>query len=356
MATAQDLGPKSAQGIPLVSYRAMASQDDIPTQPVASLKRKGPDDELTRMLAEREANQLGNDAPSWALAMNAGIMQRFNVLERSHEDMGTRMSMLEQKSAEDGTRIKGLEEQVCAMQKKLEALLTGERSLPAPVQENPPNDPWAGYKRVPPPQSLQSPSGFLRDTKDFNHLVLGGWNRDTKRQLIESELDAFLQQHSIPDLNRSVVYGKRASVAHCYLKNLPEQGAKERFFTLLPQPNKKFKLSSGSLLWISPSKPLEVRMRNKVLGVAIQRLLRIFRMDINAGEVEIDWYQGVVWIGDRRMLALNDKGLFSRPDERCVETRITVDGFERTVHFNLAAMHSMISIPIPDLEAAVHSD
>ena len=44
------------------------------------------------------------------------------------------------------------------------------------------------------------------------------------------------------------------------------------------------------------------------------------------------------------------------PDERCVETRITVDGFERTVHFNLAAMHSMISIPIPDLEAAVHSD
>ena len=116
--------------------------------------------------------------------------------------------------------------------------------------------------------------------------MLGGWNRDTKRQLIESELDAFLQQHSIPDLNRS---------AHCYLKNLPEQGAKERFFTLLPQLNKKFKLSSGSLLWISPSKPLEVRMRNKVLGVAIQRLLRIFRMDINAGEVEIDWYQGVVW-------------------------------------------------------------
>lgn len=335
----------------------MDSQDLVPTVPWPSRGAKRPataDDDLNKMLGEGEEL-----APAWAVAMNAGIMSRFSRIEHATEEFGTRLAMLEQKSVDDAVKVKSMEEQLQVMQKTLEGL----QKQPT-AQENP-VDPWANFKRVPPPANLNSVStvstaSVVGDETDFGHLILGGWAADTKRQVIEAELSDFLKQFPVPDVTRTAVYGKRGRVAHCYLRHLDVQASRDRFFKLLPEINKKFRLSSGEYLWISPNKPLSIRMRNKALSVGLHRLLKVCRMQADSDQVEVDWYQGLVWLSDRRMLALSERGLLAQPEEKLIEICIRLHARDRAwdqkCYYNLTALSNMTRMNAPDLEVALLSD
>ena len=357
---ATGLGPRSVQ----VSLRLppapgfMDSQELVPTLslPNRGAKRAASaDEDLNKMLEEGEEL-----APAWAVAMNAGIMNRFSRIEHATEEFGARLAMLEQKSVDDGVKVKAMEEQLQVMQKTIEELQK------QPSVQGPPTDPWANFKRVPPPANLNSISTVSTasvvggDETDFGHLILGGWAADTKRQVIEAEWSDFLKHFPLPDVTRTAVYGKRGRVAHCYLRHLDIQASRDRFFRLLPEVNKKFRLSSGEYLWISPNKPLSVRMRNKALSVGLHRLLKVCRMQADSDQVEVDWYQGLVWLCDRRMLALAERGLLAQPEEKLLEICIRLDARDRAwdqkCYYNLTALGNLTRINAPDLEVALLSD
>ena len=98
----------------------MDSQELVPTLslPNRGAKRAASaDEDLNKMLEEGEEL-----APAWAVAMNAGIMNRFSRIEHATEEFGARLAMLEQKSVDDGVKVKAMEEQLQVMQKTIEEL------------------------------------------------------------------------------------------------------------------------------------------------------------------------------------------------------------------------------------------
>ena len=151
-------------------------------------------------------------------------------------------------------------------------------------------------------------------------------------------------------------------MAHVYIKPLPAAAAaaaaaaKERFFKLLLQINKVHRLRCGTLLWVSPSKLLEIRRRNKCFGSGLSRLLRVTKLTTESDHVEIDWNSGVAWLHDRRVLALEARDLLLKTDERCADARVKVDVFEYMCRHNIAALHTITGTSLPDPEAAVHTD
>ena len=222
----------------------------IPTLPLPNRGSKraaaSADQMLEAILSDRDNNDADapmEGAPAWAVAVNQGIMHRFSRLEDTHEVMGSRLASLEQSRSEERTRVKALEEKMEILQGQLGEMSKREQDAP---RTSAPADPWANYfSRVPPPVSLQAPSGtsasqraHTRDEIDYSHLILGGWARDTKRQIVRAEVEEFVQRFQVPDCNRTAVYGKRCRVAHCYLKPLPAPQAKERFFRFLEAANK----------------------------------------------------------------------------------------------------------------------
>ena len=86
----------------------------------------------------------------------------------------------------------------------------------------------------------------------WSHLILGGWDVDTSKRVVEKDVEAFLGEFKITGLQRHAVFGPRTRVAHRFLQNAPESTAKSRFFEMLPRINKVFKLSNNSLMWIFP--------------------------------------------------------------------------------------------------------
>ena len=114
------------------------------------------------------------------------------------------------------------------------------------------------------------------------------------------------------------------------------------------------------MLWISPNKPLEARLQNNCLSLGLTKLLAIFRLIPDSDQVEVDWNQGVVWVADKRMMALSERGLLCEASDRTLQVRLHLDTRDRSMdrhcYFNLTIMHQVTRTALPELEVALVSE
>ena len=275
----------------------------LPSSPAR--KRPAVDDagdmQLDRALVNVDDQPL-ECAPPWALALQANISNKLDRVLLQNDELGERVGHLEIKASEDRERIRTLEEQLKGLQKSVEG-----QSKPASSRSEESGSPFearAGVN-IPPPSSL-------RDEADFNHIIVGGWPTDSRKQLIEQDMQALVDSFECfqtAGVSRLAVFGKRARVGHIFLRPMLDHQARARFFELLPVVNKKRQATGGDLIWISPSKPFAVRERNKLLRNGYDRLIKATGCNAESEDLELDWNMGVAWIQGSRVIALGQDAL-----------------------------------------------
>ena len=212
--------------------------------------RKRPAQAEDAMVPSEEAMEPLDGAPAWAVALQRNLGSQLDKVLHQSEELTTRVGHLEHRAMDDSARIQKLEEDMRLLKKAVES-----KEGNGACGSSPRSDPSTMFASPGPGVCIPPPS-HLRDESDFNHLILGGWDQDTRRALIEEEVQLFIQNFKLADVTaRSYVVGKRAWTAHhpeTLLKPLPDRDARSRFFDLLPVVNKKMQLKNGKALWISP--------------------------------------------------------------------------------------------------------
>ena len=158
------------------------------------------DQHMNHQLAAREGEQLEVAPPPWVLSLQTNMTNIMSKLDRvlvQNEDLSMRVGHLESRAGEDRERVHSLELKVQEIQKALD----GAKSSASKSEGS------SGHGvAIPPPSSL------VREEADFNHIVLGGWPQDTRKQIIEGHIQALIRQFDVPDVCRLAVNGKRAWV------------------------------------------------------------------------------------------------------------------------------------------------
>ena len=159
-----------------------------------------------------------------------------------------------------------------------------ESSTTAPPPRPPSTtDPWAQFAQrgssipSPTPQPAHvggsaaqpgGPNGAIHrdnDDTDWNHLILGGWPKDSKRFPVHEEAQKFVATWEGVKCEKVGCYGQRCEVAHVYLAALCLQDAKARYFDIKSKYAGTFtsSLPGSSPAWISPSRTPARRERNR---------------------------------------------------------------------------------------------
>lgn len=328
------------------------TQEDSPTKKRKELEEENdsddPDLQLDRMLGAKAQPQ--EVVPAWA----QGLQNSCNALQLSfetsfkqvHECMGgfhTRLCSVEEQLAKPhhDPRVDGLEKKLDALAKVIEGngstTPVAQPSAPthqgpiaitshpwrntSPAQASAPGpssgffDPWAGYRATTPQLSSH---GLTTPDTDYSHLVVGGWKFDTPRKVITSDLQRLIGTFSAEVSNqveRSIVYGTRAQVAHIFLKPLEHDSASERFYAIQAEYSKKLVISSGEHAWISPSRTPARRLKNKTTRQAGETISCLWDAG-QAPELEIGWQKQIIWLGDVRAAAANKSDLVAHRDHR----------------------------------------
>ncbi|CAE7195220.1 unnamed protein product [Symbiodinium sp. CCMP2592] len=143
-------------------------------------------------------------------------------------------------------------------------------------------------------------SGGL-DDKRRHTLVIGGWERDTRRGTILSEVEEALKQLKLMDLTDTKAFttGPRRSVALLPFelrKNELESARKERMYGVLSGlMDGGLTTSAGKRLWAAVSKSKEQR---EIGGHCawLKRALGTFSADL-AGQLDLEYSSGSSWLG-----------------------------------------------------------
>ena len=318
----------------------------LPSSPRKRQASQDPDHLLDAMLVDK----LDDDAPKWAMTLHTSINSKLDKLISSNDDLTVRVDNLETKAVGDQSRISALEDQVQELKRALESRpRSAGASTASEGRQSDISDARPQSVSVPPPTSL------LGET-DFSHLVVGGWLLDTRRQVIEKDLNNFIAGMKIQNVDRTAVYSKRAKIAHIYLTPLSPSEARHRFFEMLPRINKKFPSSGGAALWVSPNKPCAVRQRNTLFGMALHRLLKATGTEADSPELDSDWTLGVVWVGDSRAMALECSNLLAG------QSRVATIKFSAGLRvpgqcsFNLDFLSKLTGQTLQDLEAKLRTE
>ena len=328
------------------------SQEETQLLPRPSSPKRKREEEQDLQLAVNDEFAPGDSPPSWALALQRSLQQGMSRMSDSltlrldrvlgqNEELSERMTHLENKREEDKTRLEKLEDELKSLKHELHS--------EARARSDPPRD-IPRSVMIPPP-------AVLRDVSDFSHLVLGGWPIDTRKQLIEADLQRFIDTFSLIGVTKTAVFGKRARVGHIWLQPLSDQAARERFYDLLPRANKQMTATGGDLIWISPSKPYAVRERNKLLRASYDRLLKTLGLSSENDSVELDWTIGVCWVGDSRLLALDDAALLAKEGQKTIAVTFSKDLHgPAKAFYNLSGVAAIAQRTEGDVEAILRSD
>ena len=315
--------------------------------------RKRPAQAEDAMVPSEEAMEPLDGAPAWAVALQRNLGSQLDKVLHQSEELTTRVGHLEHRAMDDSARIQKLEEDMRLLKKAVES-----KEGNGACGSSPRSDPSTMFASPGPGVCIPPPS-HLRDESDFNHLILGGWDQDTRRALIEEEVQLFIQNFKLADVTaRSYVVGKRAWTAHLLLKPLPDRDARSRFFDLLPVVNKKMQLKNGKALWISPSKPFAVREKGKLLRAGFERLLRAAGLGREDETVEMDWNMAVVWIQGGRVMALDAGSLLAEREQKVIAVRFAGQSLRLhgDCHFNLSVIAGKLGLDMGELEAKLRSN
>ena len=190
-------------------------------------------------------------------------------------------------------------------------------------------------------------------------MVLGGWPKDSARRTIEEDSWEVLRRMTEITVQKLAVYGKRASTSHAYLPPLPPSEARTRFYELQKKYEKIITPTGGVPLWLSPSRPLEIRMKNKATRYAWRKLQSVCDMkEANPTQItsdDVDWSRQIVWLKERRVLAPSVHQLNIQPHERY--TTITYHGDQgetARLVVNLSVLEADTTQPLNIIEPKLH--
>jgi hypothetical protein len=338
---------------------------------------------LARMLREAQDSKALAEAPSWAMAMHHTNTTNFSVIKEAVGGLHTRVAALENSALADDPRISNLEQQVKELRAELKAAtqhrghdpVVGETRSDTVKGSEPPqmprsdatrgpdplqkDDPWRQYLRrddeavreLGPPSPMPVP---FSDT-NFSRLIVGGWDPDTKRAVIESDCETAIRSMDGLSVQQIQVYGRRARVAHVVLEPLDAQAARERFYRLQSAYSNKLTLqSSGAKLWIAPARTQERRQKNRDTKRAMD-LLSALAPDLFRENSDVDWARQVIWLQDRRVAAGSHASLRARPQDTIMTTTFRFDEETGKYSFNGTALAELTNQSEADVEKHLHS-
>ena len=353
---ADDTSPKRARLAAGLAEQAPGFHDD-----------DDPDILLDEMVRQQQRTQQQQmmQAPPWAVALQASMEGGIQRVGDMVQGLSSRLSHVENDRAQDVDKINTLFRKVDELSK----LVAGQSSKPessSPEQsshrtrvEASGADPWARYK---PGANQQRPTveplSPYSDT-DYNHVILGGWDFDTPRRIIISDVERVLSAFTPEQrtfIRRHVVFGQRAQTAHLFLKEMtdPQQSA-ERFYSLQGDHNKVHRTTGGSDIWFSPSRTEERRLKNRITTLAGETVLRLLSTESSKPVIEYNYQKQLVWADGARIAAVTSELLFARPEDRISTSTITDSkGEGMKFHFNLSVLCSKTNKPAAEMEIQLH--
>ncbi|CAE7274880.1 CBWD5, partial [Symbiodinium sp. KB8] len=273
------------------------------------------DSELARLLAKKEME----NTPSWALALSHSLTEQVTRIANNTIALQDQICDVDRRHQQRMAEIvKQSDDRAAELQQQLDEMKQDVKAL---------KDRAVGSADAAGP-STPFTTRFGSDETDFNHMVLGGWPKDSARRTIEEDSWEVLRRMTEITVQKLAVYGKRASTSHAYLPPLPPSEARTRFYELQKKYEKIITPTGGVPLWLSPSRPLEIRMKNKATRYAWRKLQSVCDMkEANPTQItsdDVDWSRQIVWLKERRVLAPSVHQLNIQPHERY--TTITYHG------------------------------
>ena len=293
-------------------------------------------------------------APEWALAFMNSLdnkMDRcYGLMMGFHE----RLNRMEQnpipKEVEERfRRLEGMIQQVQqqAGASSAQPAITSYKSVPqAPVnysQQGP-----IGYGI-----GSTVPSSMLTN---YNHLIAGGWDDGTKRDIILQNAKMIFDKLQ-PSVQPTewVVFGRRNSTCHIHLPELPQNEGLQRFQLIKQQIHDKYQAapSTSRHMWITASKPKEVRLRNRRTMRAQEKLQNLLQSLGSTLELEVQWGRALIWLDCRRAASAEPSQLLADASSRIVALSTDDSQPGMLYHFNLSAISALTGEPEERVERAL---
>ena len=365
--------------------------DERSTSPPKRTKRDPPDaDALLDELLSQQARH-AEIVPAWVSSLQLSVQTGFAEVKQSLNDYNARLTHVEAITSQPARdpRVDALVDKVDMLtkafdeQKKNQAAST-PNSTPDRFQGAGMHgsDAWSVYlanqhnrstasgsagpaqnqKSHPafhstPPRLQQSEFADLTSDTNFNHVIIGGWQFDTPRRFILSDMDSFLKRFRDPlqhCVERTVVYGQRAQVGHLFLKPLTPELAAERFYSLQDRCSNCAQTASGDNIWLAPSRTAERRSKNRATRRACDFLSSLWA-EGHKPELEIGWGRQVVWISGKRVASGSASALFPTTGDKVVSRVFENDGDIATFHFNVHVLQTLTGKTHAEIEASLQS-
>ncbi|CAE7942707.1 unnamed protein product [Symbiodinium sp. KB8] len=257
-----------------------------------------------------------------------------NTTKHETKLLHSRVMGVEKKEAANEGKLKQIAKDIAELKAKQTTLPSG--ALPkASAGEGVPSDPWAAYRAQHGPIGGGAPrapdvrgDGSGREElseEDRRTLVFGGWNQDTKKQIILDESGAFLKQDDVKDFvdaHELQVWGPRKSFGMLRFKvreGEEQRGVRDRMWKTIQalRANAHHLASTGAAdggkpMWAQFVKTREARKRSSH-GSLIRRVCLAMVADCRhnqeahsmfAGEessYEVDWGSGTVWCSEWKL-------------------------------------------------------
>ena len=188
----------------------------------------------------------------------------------------------------------------------------------------------------------KTPSNLLTD---YNHLVAGGWEDGTKRDVILLNAQKAFQtlQPPIPDA-QWIVYGSREMNCHIHLPVLAPAEAVARYNRIRAQIHEKHPVvpSSSTMIWFTASKPKSVRQRNRRTMGARDKLQNYL--------LSIGSTNPLVWLGNKRAAAAEPQSLMSDQNAKVIALSTDSEQPGMLFHFNISLISALTGEPAERVE------
>ena len=257
-----------------------------------------------------------------------------NATKHETKLLHSRVMGVEKKEASNEGKIKQITKEIAELKAK-QTTLPFAASPKAPGGEGASNDPWAAYRAQHGPIGSNVPrapdvrgegsGGNELSEEDRRTLVFGGWNQDTKKQIILDESSAFLKRDDVKDFvdaQELQVWGPRKSFGMLRFKvrdGEDQSGVRDRMWkTIQALRANAHRLAStgaadgGKPMWAQFVKTKEARKRSSH-GSLIRRVCLAMVADCRqnqeahsmiAGEessYDVDWGSGTVWCSEWKL-------------------------------------------------------
>ena len=358
-----------------------------PSSPVASpLRKKSRQDDEAELIAARDAQQMGvglalNGAkPEWVTDLKQHIAEQFSQFGGLISGFNQRLMRLEEDASPQ--RLHRMEEKLGTLEVALQEIK--DQGLQRSTQSAPRDralphgaaTPLFGLPDYPLTDKQQhreffeaagDATGVFGGSRnhaathtyqtDYNHIIVGGWEDGTKRDVILKATNTAVQQHHPPlEVDSLQVYGKRGSICHMFLKPPQTQTAYERYQSIRSQIHDKIPIDTDGHgnMWFTASKPKAVRMRNRRTMLAKSKLEQFLTQISSQLELDVEWSKGLIWLGNKRIAADTAHTLSASNGQHVIAMSTDPTQAEMVFHFNLTNISNMTGEEQSRIEAALH--